>query len=233
MNIKLCPKEIFMMNLYLILFLLCANTLGIASTHYFDHGHVYGLVPLFDFDTEKNIPTLYSSIVLVSASILLSFIALTCKKVKSSYIPWFGLSLIFLFLAIDETNGIHERLVTPMRNTFDASGFLYYAWVIPYGVALVFFIIAYSKFLFELPKNIMILFLVSGATFISGAVGFELLGGKQADLYGTDNILYSIITTCEESLEMLGVAIFIYSLLTYIVDQFGSMIITITKKKLE
>lgn len=177
MNIKLCPQQILKINLLLIFFLLSANILGIVSTYFFDHGRLYGLIPLFDFDREKNIPTLYSSIGLIVVSILLYSISITHKNLKSSYKMWLGLSLIFLFLAIDEIAAIHEGLGTPTRDALNISGFLYYAWFIPYGIALIVFIISYSKFLFNLPKSTMILFLVSGTTFISGAIGFEMPGG--------------------------------------------------------
>lgn len=230
MSIKLFPQEILKVNLYLILCLLSANILGIISKFYFDHDVVYGLVPLFDFNEEKNIPTLYSSIALIVASILLWSIALTHKSLKSPYIMWLGLSLIFLFLSIDEISSIHERFEEPTKNVFKTSGFLFYAWIIPYGIALVAFIIIYSKFLFKLPKNTMILFLVSGTTFVSGAIGLEMIGGRQADLYGTDTILFSFYYTCEESLEMIGIAIFIYTLLSYMVNQFKSIEITVSKK---
>lgn len=230
MSIKLFPQEILKINLFLIFFLFLANILGIISKYYFDHDFIYGLIPLFDFNTEKNIPTLYSSMALIVASILLLSISLTHKKLKSSYIAWFGLSLIFLFLSIDEIASIHERFGQPTKDAFKTSGFLFYAWVIPYGTALVSFIIAYSKFLFKLPKKTMILFLVSGSTFISGAIGFEMLGGRQDDLYGTNNILYCLYYTCEESLEMIGIAIFIYTLLSYSVNQFEHIKITIYKQ---
>ena len=59
------------------------------------------------------------------------------------------------------------------------------------------------------------------------------MGGMQEELNGTNNILYSFFYTCEELLEMLGVAIFIYTLLTYIVNQFECMTITVTKNQLE
>jgi len=71
MDIKLLPKEIFKKNLYLILFLLSANILGLIFKYYFDYDTAYGLIALFDFNTEKNIPTLYSSIALIIVSILL------------------------------------------------------------------------------------------------------------------------------------------------------------------
>ena len=79
----------------------------------------------------------------------------------------------------------------------------------------------------------MILFLISGITFVSGTLGFEMLGGRQAELYGRNNILYALFYTCEESLEMIGIAIFIYTLLTYIINQSKVIVITITNKCIE
>lgn len=230
MSISLYPKDIFKMNLSLIFLLMSANILGIVSKFYFDHDYVYGLIGLFDFDTEKNIPTFYSAIALLIASILLSLIAMANKKVKSSYIQWLGLSLIFLFLSIDEISSIHESLISTTRYALNTSGLLYYAWVIPYGTALGVFIIVYSKFLLKLPKNIMILFLISGITFVTGAIGFEMFGGRHVELYGKNNIIYAFYYSIEESLEMFGIAIFIYTLLTYITNEFESIKIAIVKK---
>lgn len=227
MNIDLSPKEVFKNNMYLILFLLCANIFGIVSRYYFGHGSIHGLIPLFDFDTEKNIPTLYSSFALICSSALLSFIAVTRKKLQRSYIPWFGLSLIFLFLSIDEVSTIHEQFSIPAQNLFNASGFFFFAWVIPYGIALIFFLISYSRFLLELPRNIMVLFIVSGAIFVSGAIGLEMFGARQAELTGTNDFIYACLYTCEEFLEMSGIALFNYALLTYIASQFDSVAITL------
>lgn len=84
MRFEFSPKEVLKLNLYLILFLLCANVLGIISKYYFDHDYVYGLIPLFDFSLERNIPTLYSSIALVFVSILLSLIGFINKKLTFS-----------------------------------------------------------------------------------------------------------------------------------------------------
>ena len=65
----------------------------------------------------------------------------------------------------------------------------------------------------------MVLFLISGSLFVLGAIGFEILGGWQEEIYGKFGIFYAICYTCEEFLEMLGVVIFNYSLLTYILIQ--------------
>ncbi len=66
----------------------------------------------------------------------------------------------------------------------------------------------------------MILFVVSGVTFVSGALGVEMFGARHAEVYGKGTLFFAFISTCEEFLEMLGIVIFIYTLLTYIVSQF-------------
>ena len=43
----------------------------------------------------------------------------------------------------------------------------------------------------------------------------ELVGGRHADLYGNKNMMYVMITTVEEFLEMMGVVVFIYALVSY------------------
>ncbi len=79
----------------------------------------------------------------------------------------------------------------------------------------------------SLPKKIMILFIVSGTTFVAGAIGFEMLCGRHHALYGKNDLVYSIFYTCEEFLEMLGIVIFIYTLLLYIASQFKLLTISI------
>lgn len=204
--------------------------MGIVSNLAFNQDHVYGLVPLFSFDSENNIPTLYSSFALIVSSILLAFIGSAHKRQGTAYLPWIGLAIIFLFLAIDEAVSIHERFGPLVRDLLKTSGLLYFAWVIPYGIALIVFLIAYLKFLLDLPKRIMILFIISGAIFVSGVIGLEMLGARYLELHGIDNLIYSIFFTCEEFLEMLGIVIFIYTLLSYIATQITSFTVTVREK---
>ncbi|WP_303449626.1 hypothetical protein [Colwellia sp. 1_MG-2023] len=222
------PKKILTIFLSIIAILLCANILGLVSRFVFDHDYVFGIIGLFDFNTEKNIPTFYSSIALIIASLLLLFITSIQKNENLPFILWGILSFIFLFLSIDEISSIHEKLNTPIKNTVDATGLFYFAWVIPYGLALIAFAVSYLKFLLVLPKRIMWLFILSGSTFVLGAIGFEMLGGWQAEQNGNRGLLYAIFYTFEELLEMLGVALFIYTLLEYILIKKKSLNISLT-----
>jgi len=231
-NIEIYPKRVFTYFLFVILLLLSINILGIISKYYFGHDNVYGLVKLFDFDTEKNIPTFYSTIALFFVSVLLLFITLAHKKLKSSYFPWLGLAIIFLFLSVDEFVSIHERFTTPVSKLLIRSCQVHpAAWTIPYGIALIVLIIVYFKFLMGLPRRIRNLFLLSGAIFVTGAVGFEFFGGHHVKLYGEENFVFSLFYTCEEFLEMLGIALFIYTLLLYISTQFRSLTMSFREQK--
>ena len=229
MNIEIDPKLLLRNILLLIGVLLLANLSGIFIKYFLGYDYIFGIIPLFNFDTEMNIPTLYSSVALLVSSFFLAVIAITHKKNGEAFIAWFGLAAIFIFLAIDEISSIHEHLIEPVRASLNTSGLLYYAWVIPYGCALLAFLALYFKFILNLNKDIRILFITSGSIYVIGAIGFELIGGLQADLHGSANLTYALITTTEELLEMLGIALFIYSLNKYISQNLNGITFSIPK----
>ena len=226
MQIVLVPKKVFQYLLIIVLTLLLLNVLGIVSKYYFGYGTVKGLVPMFNFNTEKNVPTFYSTIALFISAVLLWLIAISHKRRGNSYLLWGGLAFIFLFLSIDEFVSIHEKLIKPLRASLGTSGVFSYAWVIPYGIAVVILFIVYLKFLFQLPRKIMYLFILSGSLFVMGAIGFEMISALQFQTVGSNNVLYGVYYTFEELLEMLGVVIFIYTLLLYIVSELDFLSLT-------
>ncbi|MBD2306296.1 hypothetical protein H6G17_12315 [Chroococcidiopsis sp. FACHB-1243] len=173
---------------------------------------------LFFVDHESNIPTMYSVLTLILCSMILGFIANAKKAIRGAYINyWMTLSVIFLFLAIDEFASLHEKLIEPIHSKLNTSGFFYFAWVIP-GAAFTFVcLLIFTRFLSHLPTQTRRLFLLAGSLYVSGTLGMEMIGGYYSSLINDrNNIIYAVIVTIEESLEMLGIAVFIYSLLHYI-----------------
>ena len=84
-------------------------------------------VRLFILSGEANIPSWYASSTLLLCSILLAMIACGKKRAGDSYLMhWSALSVIFLFLSLDEAAMIHEMTIKPLQTHFNASGFLYY-----------------------------------------------------------------------------------------------------------
>ena len=229
MNIALSPKKTITKFLYIISFLLFAHISGVISIHYFDHNYVYGLIPLFDFEVEMNVPSFYSFMALLLAGLLLSTIAFLHKKTNSSYIYWVGLSLIFLFLSVDELLQIHESISHSLEVSLnvDPIGMLSDPYILPYGVTLLIIGVFYLRFLIELPRKTMVLFIISGATYVTGALVLDNLGSITTHLYGPYTFTYYLLHTSEELFEMLGVAVFIYAQLLYINNQFNDIEISI------
>lgn len=216
MDITIQPRKIFFILLSIIGVLTALNFVGIAITQYADLPKVEEhLVRIIDFDKERNIPAFYSSLAILCASIILACISRAEKSRGGDSKRWMGLSVLFLFLALDEAVSIHELLSGPTRTLMDLDGALYLAWVVPYSLLVVGLVFIYGKFLFNLPFAIRVLFVLSGVAFVSGAVGLELLGSNYHYIGNAGDPGYALLYTMEELLEMLGVAIFVYGLLFY------------------
>ncbi len=174
------------------------------------------LVDNFNVNNEKSFPTMYSVYTLQICSILLASIAYLTKLNQGKFVRhWQVLSLIFLYLSFDEALSFHERATDPLRSMLGTTGFLRFAWVIPAFILVIIFLISYLSFLIALPKKIRNLFLISGSIFLTGALIMEMVGGKVLTVFSS-GIEYTLVVTCEEFLEMLGIVIFIYALLSYL-----------------
>jgi hypothetical protein len=219
MNVEIAPRVVLIRLVSLIGALLAAHTgTLIASFRSGDEPDTLGR--LFFFEAETNVPTAYSALALVTCAILIAFIGLLYRRAAEPFLLWYFMSFVFLFLAFDEFASIHEQLVTWVGDALDTSGIFYYTWVIPCGIAVAAFVALYFRFLLRLPRRTMALFVVSGLIFVTGAIGFEMLGGLIADGGGQDGTWYGAVSTVEETLEMLGIALFIYALLDYIETSF-------------
>lgn len=229
MEIKTSPQKVHLGLLFMIGLLILANIMVIVSTYLFEPSTVYGLFELFHLSRESNIPTLFSSVQLVFASLLLATIAVQSKSEDDKYTSWFALAAIFLFLAIDETAQIHDRLNDEIRTAFGLTGLFYYGWVIPYGIAVIVFVFTFSGFLLRLPQKTMWRFIISGAIYVTGAIGIEMVSAIIAQASGSGTLSYRLTTTVEESFEMIGIALFIYALLMHISDRYQRLRVTIEK----
>jgi len=174
-------------------------------------------IPVLDVDREANIPTWFSSSVLLLCSALLAAITSSVKTRGDHYTPYWGImSVIFVLLSVDETIGVHERWIEPLQASLDTHGLLYYAWVIPGGAFVVIFLLAYMRFVFNLPVKIQRLFIAAGGLYVLGSLGMEMAGGLIIEELGdVRNLPYLTLTTIEEFLEMTGAIIFLYALMQY------------------
>ena len=225
-EISLSRRTIIRLLAGTTLFLLLASIAGQIIKYGFGHDQAFGFVRLFYVDSEGNIPTFFSSILLTLASLLLAFIAVLKRSSQDPYRRhWAILSLILLFMAVDEAAGLHEMLnkvgwlVTGGQHKEDRTIF-FYGWVL-FGMAMVMIVaLSYLKFFLSLPARTRIHFFTAAAVFVGGAIGVEILGGYYAKSHGEGNFQFSMFATVEEGLEMAGVIVLINALLNYLIDHY-------------
>lgn len=116
MEIILKPRKTAGILSTIVLLLTLAHIAGQYSTYYLGYDNIFGLIPQFNLNSEQNIPALFSTLILLLSSILLAIITYAVKKTGASYFyNWLGLSLIFLFLSMDELLSFHESMTVPLR----------------------------------------------------------------------------------------------------------------------
>jgi len=220
MNVKLnfIPKQIFRWQLISICSLVLISFISSLFYRYSSLSQIQGFgVGFLSVDVEASIVTWYSALLLLLCAILLAVITLRKSRTNSRYIHhWRILALIFIFLSIDETISIHEKLIFPLRSALNTGGIFHFAWIVVYIPLVAIFVIFYLRFLAHLPKTTRQLFWLSGTTYVAGAIGFEMIGGPIAETFGEEALPYLISVHFEEGLELLGLTIFVYGLLDYI-----------------
>ena len=83
----------------------------------------------------------------------------------------------------------------------------------------------FLKFWWNLPVKTRACFLIAALLYLGGAVGLELIDGNYAEIHGKTNLIYMLLSTVEEALEMAGIIVFIYGLLGYISENTNALVI--------
>lgn len=128
---------------------------------------------------------------------------------------WVTLAWVMAYISIDQQVTIHQSTIVFLKKLHAFDGFLYFPWVI-WAVPLCVSIgIWFVPFLLKIPRRFAVAFVLSGAIFVGASVGLELLGGKFVTLYGRESWQYTLEFILEESLESVGLALFVVAALEY------------------
>ena len=193
------------------------NVLNLVAVYRFHGGHggEDRFFELFSLDQEANVPSWFSSALLLSAAALVALVALDASARSDRWTRhWAGLVLVYVVLSLDETAEFHERIGSWLRAQLDLGGPLRYAGIIPMLVFAVLVGIAYVRFLLALPRETLSRIVVAAVVYIAGAAGVEALTGwwSEGGEHATTTLL---ISTVEENLEMAGTILFMLAVLGY------------------
>ena len=179
---------------------------------------------IFNLDKERNLPTLFSVLILWSASFLCAIITVLKKRTRQRYIiHWGFLAVIFLILGWDEGTQIHDSFLGNSGITdylfsilgIEKEGFFTFRWVVV-ALPVVFLLGAsYIKFIWSLPVKQKQILILAAIAYLMGALGMEAITGFLLKTQGI-TLVYSLMNALEELLEMSGIIIFIYFLLLHL-----------------
>jgi len=214
MNIELQAGKVVKFLSIIAIILIVIHIIILGIYYYIGDPDKFDFIRMFDLDMERNVPTLFSSALMLISAFLFYLLSKEPNEVKKGSRPfWLGLSFVFTFLAFDESAKIHEKLGDFTERFVEASGFLHYPWVISYSILVIVLGLFYMRFFWRMPSKVFWSFIGAAAIFLSGAIGFELLGANESSIHSTSTLLYSTYYTIEESLEMFGVIYLIWILL--------------------
>jgi hypothetical protein len=220
MKLKKTPRNVFIALLSVNVILIALHLVlqyfqlnGEVSQYFMD------VARRFNMDAEVSVSTWYEQILFLVVAQAFAYIAYQAYKKKRLFKRhWAFLAGLCVYLSMDEGSELHELLIAPVQHTLGISeGLLFFAWIIPVGIALIVLGLTFSKFFFHLPKRTQALFLTGVIVFIAGAIGVETVSGAY---WESQNFVidfnYRLLNAAEEGLEIFGLTIAFYGLLDYI-----------------
>lgn len=213
-TIRLTPRGVTMVLGGATVALLALNVFVLVMWHVFDHGQLLGMTWMLYFDGEVNIPTLYSSVLLVFAAALLGVLADRSRsRSLGEAVAWGLLTIALLYAALDESTMLHEELVKPWRQIIGRQRLLHYAWVVPYAGAFILIGSLYLPLWWRQRPAFRIGTAAATAIYLGGAIGMEMVAGVYLS-GGGDRFTptFAVLTSIEETLEMCGCIVLIRTL---------------------
>ncbi len=192
---------------------------------------LYQYGELANINREANIPTWYSTALLLAAAVLLLIVALSRRQAGQPYLGWAGLAAIFTYISMDEAGTIHEKLTPILQEQLNLTGFFYFGWIIV-GIAAVLVVgLIYLPFVWRLPPRTRRWFLLAGALYVGGALFVESISANLWFLNDGTSLRFSAVGTLEEWMEMMGVITLIYAVLEYIRTEIGAVALVVAAPK--
>jgi hypothetical protein len=224
-----------------LLILVTGLLLGGMVTQYIRYAYgadvQLGFVRLFNLEGENNLPSWYSSVALLLCSAALGNIGLQRRHEGNPWAwHWLALAFGFLCLSADEAASIHEMAAPLVDRWLETTGQMDTvisgigtSWLLAgIPVAAIVFLMFWG-FLQHLPFTTRALFLIAGGLFITGAIGVEAVGGRYL-LHngGSHTLTYQMMVAVEEGLEMVGIVVFLYALMSYMATHRIGLLLTLS-----
>lgn len=182
--------------------------------NYTSHPMAYRLVDRFHLDAEGTAAVWFSSLLLLLCGATAALIAsrLSRRSEKGAW-RWWVIAGLFLVMSADETASFHELAGALVKDTHELTGYFSYGWVVVAIPVVAGGFAVLGPVLLGLPGWIARRLLGAAMLYFGGAVGVEMIGGKLAEEQGVASGAYFLAVTAEESLELAGLVLGLYTLM--------------------
>lgn len=193
-----------------IVFLITASLAGQIAKYQFGLPSLWGGVDLFYVDAEANLPTTFQGFHLLFAAALLFALGLQERRISGCHARhWFILAAGFVYLAVDESAMLHERI--PLYRVMQLDGIWASMWVIPGILAVTGVAVYFRRFVLQMHWRDGLQVITAGGVFVSGSIGVEMAVSGIFDTASADwkpSYRYALLLHLEEFLEMTGILLF-------------------------
>jgi hypothetical protein len=173
---------------------------------------IHHVFTIFYVGAEFNFPSWFSSLSLMSSTIVIALIAYVLYRQHKPYVlHWVGLSGLFILFGLDEFLTIRETVGTLLGTFFRLTDIFYFSWPVLGLLGVTVISIVYWRFVAELPPRTRQLFILSVIVIVSGAMGVEIVRHYYKLIYGQANWGYEFIEYVEKALELSGMGLFFYT----------------------
>lgn len=215
---RAAPRVLLAVAIGFVLLHLATQTLRIVG----GYGSQRGLEQLFNLDRENNLPTWYSSALLLGAAILAGTVAAATRRGGQRHpTHWAAISLLLAGMSADEIASLHSRTGPAVgallsRIGIHGGGFSPdFYWVVP-GIILVAIVAAaFWPFFRDLPAPTRRSLFLAAVVFVAGAIGVEIYEGTIVDPTNP-TMQYAVAVAVEEGCEMVGVVMAIQGILSHL-----------------
>ena len=186
-----------------------------------DYGSAF-VFDMFFFEFEKNLPTLFSSVLFLIVAACFQKIS-TVEQHTKQY--WNGLSYLCIFFACDEWFSIHEVTLS----THGIGIFNLPIWVMTYisiGIITTLFLIPFLK---KIPKQLFFYMVTAGLVFVTGAAIVESITYTDSGINNFFTARYQIGILLQDGLEIAGLIIMINGAFKFLSKQ-GFSYLFLSKK---
>jgi hypothetical protein len=176
-------------------------------------------LPRLGLDNEQSLLAWYSSFMMLYAALLMLVIGTaSVPGPASTKRHWSFLGLVFIYLSLDESISLHEKLVVPVREALHLSGVLYFSWIVVAIPVLMAMGWVFALLLLREDRRTSLRLIGAGACYVFGALGMEMIGGALVSS-ASPSWMYAIAIIIEESLEAVGLTLLLRALLLHLSER--------------